>query len=60
MLTTGIWKNMDNNKQDAYGAAHRAGMKCIAVTTTNPRQDLVEADVIVDSLTELEKDYFQS
>lgn len=31
-------------------AAHRAGMKCLAVTTTNPRQDLAEADRIVDSL----------
>jgi beta-phosphoglucomutase family hydrolase len=31
-------------------AAHRAGMKCLAVTTTNSRQDLAEADRIVDSL----------
>lgn len=36
-------------------AARRGGMKCIAVTTTNPRKALEEAgaDLIVDSLTEI-------
>lgn len=36
-------------------AAKRGGMKCIAVTTTNPRDALVEAgaDLVVDSLAEL-------
>ncbi len=36
-------------------AAKRGGMKCIAVTTTNPRKALEEAgaDLIVDSLTEI-------
>jgi beta-phosphoglucomutase len=36
-------------------AAKRGGMKCIAVTTTNPRDALVEAgaDLVVDSLSEL-------
>jgi HAD superfamily hydrolase (TIGR01509 family) len=40
-------------------AAHHAGMKCIAVTTTNPRQDLAEADVTVDSLVELQLEDFR-
>jgi beta-phosphoglucomutase-like phosphatase (HAD superfamily) len=34
-------------------AAHRAGMKCIAVTTTNPATALVAADIIVDRLDQL-------
>ena len=33
--------------------AKRAGMLCIAVTTTNPRERLLEADLVVDSLAEL-------
>lgn len=40
-------------------AAHRAGMRCIAVTTTNPRHDLAEADIIVESLDELKIEYFR-
>jgi len=31
-------------------AAHRAGMKCVAVTTTNPAADLLSADLVVDNL----------
>jgi len=31
-------------------AAKRAGMRCLAVTTTHPRGDLKEADLIVDTL----------
>ncbi len=31
-------------------AAHRAGMKCVAVTTTNQARDLRTADMIVDRL----------
>ncbi|MBI4285630.1 MAG: HAD family phosphatase [Chloroflexi bacterium] len=34
-------------------AAKRAGMQCIAVTTTNHRESLVEADLIVDSLKQV-------
>lgn len=34
-------------------AAKRAGMKCLAVTTTNPRAALAQADMIVDRLDEL-------
>ncbi len=34
-------------------AAHRAQMKCIAVTTTHPAGALKEADLVVDSLEEL-------
>lgn len=38
--------------------ARRGGMKCVAITTTNPRQALKDADVIVDSLDELQEDVF--
>lgn len=31
-------------------AAKRAGMYCVAVTTTNPREHLMEADLVVESL----------
>jgi beta-phosphoglucomutase family hydrolase len=34
-------------------AAKRAGMRCIAVTTTNPAQSLDSADVVVERLDEL-------
>lgn len=34
-------------------AAKRGGMKCIAVTTTNPREALAKADLVVDSLAEV-------
>jgi len=34
-------------------AAKRAGMRCLAVTTTNPRVALGQADVIVDDLRDL-------
>jgi HAD superfamily hydrolase (TIGR01509 family) len=34
-------------------AARRAGMKCIAVTTTNPREALSGADLVVDRLDNL-------
>ena len=40
-------------------AAKRAGMRCIAVTTTHPADKLSGADLIVDSLAELEPDTFQ-
>jgi beta-phosphoglucomutase family hydrolase len=39
-------------------AARRAGMKCIAVTTTNRAEALSVADVIVDQLDALPKDAF--
>jgi len=35
-------------------AARRAGMRCIAVTTTNPPEALSHATVVVDSLTQLD------
>lgn len=43
-----------------YGveAARRGGMKCIAVTSTNPREKLTEADWIVDSLAEVTLESF--
>ena len=34
-------------------AARRAGMRCVAVTTSHPRRSLGQADLIVDSLEEL-------
>lgn len=40
-------------------AARRAGMKCIAVTTTNPAHALNEADVIVERLDTLPCDTFE-
>jgi len=39
--------------------ARRAGMKCVAVTTTNPAQALKEADVIVERLDALPLDTFE-
>jgi beta-phosphoglucomutase family hydrolase len=40
-------------------AARRAGMRCVAVTTTNPAQALQAADVVVDRLDTLPQDTFQ-
>jgi HAD superfamily hydrolase (TIGR01509 family) len=40
--------------------AKRAGMKCIAVTTTNPRDALQVADYVFDSLEELTMDHIKS
>jgi beta-phosphoglucomutase family hydrolase len=37
-------------------AARRAGMRCLAVTTTNPSEALAGADLIVDSLADLPED----
>ena len=37
-------------------AAHRAEMKCVAVTTTNPAEALKQADVIVDNLNQISVD----
>lgn len=37
-------------------AARRAGMRCLAVTTTNPREKLAAADRVVDSLAEIDVD----
>ena len=39
-------------------AARRAGMRCLAVTTTNPASALTGADLIVDSLADLPDDAF--
>jgi len=39
--------------------AKRAGMKCVAVTTTNPAQALTGADVIVERLDALPLDTFE-
>lgn len=36
-------------------AARNAAMSCIAVTTTNPRESLTEADVVVDTLEQLDQ-----
>lgn len=35
-------------------AAKKAGMHCLAVTNTHPRKNLLAADLIVDTLTEVE------
>jgi HAD superfamily hydrolase (TIGR01509 family) len=39
-------------------AAKRAGMKCIAVTTTNPAHTLGRADLVVESLSVIPRDAF--
>jgi beta-phosphoglucomutase family hydrolase len=39
-------------------AAKRGGMKCIAVTTTNPATELQDADVVVERLDALPEDEF--
>jgi HAD superfamily hydrolase (TIGR01509 family) len=41
-------------------AARRAGMACLAVTTTNPRELLGAADLVVDSLTDLTEETFSA
>ena len=41
-------------------AARRGGMKCVAVCTTHPKDDLQEADVVVDRLTDLNSDDLES
>ena len=40
--------------------AKRAGMKCVAVTTTNPASQLAEADIAVDNLGNLNQNDFLS
>jgi beta-phosphoglucomutase-like phosphatase (HAD superfamily) len=35
-------------------AARTAGMKCLAIANTHPRQELEEADKVVDSLEEVD------
>jgi sugar-phosphatase len=35
-------------------AAKAAGMRCLAVSNTHPKQELQEADKIVDSLEEVD------
>ena len=40
-------------------AAKAAGMKCIAVTTTNHAEKLADADVVLDNLAELMTDHIQ-
>jgi beta-phosphoglucomutase family hydrolase len=40
--------------------AKRAGMKCIAVTTTNPAGKLAQADIVVDHLGNMNKQDFLS
>jgi len=41
-------------------AAKAANMKVIAITTTRPRKDLHQADLIIDSMTELTAESFSS
>ncbi len=40
-------------------AARRAGMRCIAVTTTHPAEKLSQADLVVDSLAALDEKVFE-
>ena len=36
-------------------AAKNAGMYCVALTTTRPREELTRADIVVDSYGDIEK-----
>ncbi|MDO9546345.1 MAG: HAD-IA family hydrolase [Pelolinea sp.] len=38
-------------------AAKAAGMKCIAVTTTNPAEKLADADLVLNNLAEMMTDH---
>jgi HAD superfamily hydrolase (TIGR01509 family) len=40
-------------------AAKAAGMKCVAVTTTNPARKLDDADVVLDNFSQLETEHIQ-
>lgn len=40
-------------------AAHRAGMACLAVATTHPRERLIGAEQVTESLAELPEDTFE-
>jgi len=42
------------------GGAKAAGMACIAVMTTHPREELTEADLVLKDLTELSEGAFKS
>ncbi len=42
------------------GGAKAAGMRCLAVTTTNPASDFGSADLILTDLTELSTDAFNA
>jgi beta-phosphoglucomutase family hydrolase len=39
-------------------AAKRGGMRCIAVTTTNPAHELQEADIVVERMSDVSEDDF--
>ena len=39
-------------------AARRAGMRCLALTTTHPAERLQGADLVVDDLTDLDEATF--
>jgi HAD superfamily hydrolase (TIGR01509 family) len=41
-------------------AARRGGMKCVAVCTTHPKDDLQEADIVVDVLEDLKTEKIES
>jgi HAD superfamily hydrolase (TIGR01509 family) len=41
-------------------AAHRAGMRCIAVATAKPPVDLAQADIVVKTLAELTIEQFET
>jgi beta-phosphoglucomutase len=42
------------DSQPGVEAARRAGMRCLAVTNSHPREALAEADLVVSSLTEVD------
>jgi len=50
---------IEDSKEGILGA-HRAGMKCLAVTNSHPKVELTEADAIVGSLHEVTIPFLES
>jgi beta-phosphoglucomutase-like phosphatase (HAD superfamily) len=46
--------------KESIRAARRAGMKCLAVTDSQPAVLLADADVVVKSLEEVKLNYLQN
>lgn len=49
---------IEDSKEGILGA-HRAGIKCLAVTNSHPAEELTEADAVVRSLEEVDLEYLE-
>lgn len=49
---------IEDSKEGILGA-HRAGIKCLAVTNSNPAEELTEADAIIQSLEQIDLTYLE-